>query len=479
MHHMIKAPRAVLETFEQRKKTESGYLQLRTRKGHFYVYRDTSRWDKQRKKPVKTTELLGAISPDGAYTPKHPRKAYSTTRIYDYGDAELLLSLSRDLRDAAADMPHGDELLALSIIRAIDPGPIRLAQSVWDDTYASTKLSVDLSPRNISEALTSIGYMVEETYDLFARLTPEGGMLFYDLTSVLSYSKYLRLAERGYNPGWERVGQVKVAMAFSTGTWLPVAVDVFYGSLKETKILRYFIERFPGAELGFVLDRGFKSYELLRDLREDGIHYIAALMRNSKLLPSSAVMGGAFEYGEKRMIAFSKRRRAPYGFLYLYEDPRLRESEEEHLLGKVSRGEMTMEEYRRERRMAGVFGIVSDLDVEPREVYVKYKEREEIEQVFDYMRNDLEADRSYLGRDEAVRGYFVVVFLAMRLYFKVLRRLRERGLVGKVSVREVLYELSKMRMIVERSGREYLCALPKKTEQILEAFSDLIPMVQH
>jgi transposase len=146
------------------------------------------------------------------------------------------------------------------------------------------------------------------------------------------------------------------------------------------------------------------------------------------------------------------------------------------LLGKVNKGKMSMEEYRLERRMAGVFGIVSDLDVEPRMVYMQYKQREEIEQAFDFMKNDLEADRTYLGRDEAVRGYFVVVFLAMRLYFKILRRLRERDLVGKVSVKEVLYALSKMRMIVEVSGREYLCALPKGTEQILEVFSDYVPM---
>jgi hypothetical protein len=74
------------------------------------------------------------------------------------------------------------------------------------------------------------------------------------------------------------------------------------------------------------------------------------------------------------------------------------------------------------------------------------------------------------------QAILAVVFLAMRLYFKILKRLRERDLVGKVSVREVLFALSKMRLIVETSGREYLCALPKKTEQILEVFSDCIPM---
>lgn len=320
--------------------------------------------------------------------------------------------------------------------------------------------------------------MVEETYDLFTKLSPEGGMLFYDLTSVLSYSKRLTLAERGYNPDWEQVGQIKVAMAFSTSTWLPVAVDVFYGSLKETKVLRYFIERFPGSDLGFVMDRGFKSYEMLLDLKKQHIHYIAALMKNSKLLPSSAKMIGAFEYGEKRMIAYCKKTKKPFGFLYLFEDSRLRELEEQFLLSKVTKGELSMDEFYCERWMAGVFGILSDLDVEPRVVFEQYKEREEIEQAFDFMKNDLEADKTYLGKDDTVRGYFVVVFLAMRLYFKILRRLRERGLVGTVSVREVLFALSKMRMIVETSGREYLCALPKKTEQILEVFSDLIPMAQ-
>ena len=43
-----------------------------------------------------------------------------------------------------------------------------------------------------------------------------------------------------------------------------------------------------------------------------------------------------------------------------------------------------------------------------------------------------------------------------------------------VSVREVLLLLSKMRMVVEVGGREYLCALPKRAEEIQRIFSDLL-----
>jgi transposase len=472
---MKQPPKPILDTF-QKLKTQQSHIELREIKEHYYVYHTQCRWDKERKKPIKTTELLGSISPNGTYKLKRQKTKISTTKIYTYGNAELCLKLCEDLQNAAANMPLNKELLALSIIRALDPRPIRLAQTVWEDTSISRKIYVNLSPKHISDTLSAIGNMVKETYALFANLSPNADMLFYDLTSILSYSKKLSLAERGYNADWETVSQIKVAMAFSTSTWLPVAVDVFYGSLKETKILKYFIERFPGTELGFVMDRGFKSYPMLLDFRKQNIHYIAALNKNSKLLPSFVKMTGAFEYGEKRMIAFCKKNKSPYGFLYLFEDPTLRQEAEEFLLRQVNRGELSMDGYRLERGMAGVFGILSDLDIAPQVVYGQYKAREEIEQAFDFMKNDLEADKTCLGNDDAVRGYFVVVFLAMRLYFKILKRLRERDLVGKVSVREVLFALSKMRLIVETSGKEYLCALPKKTEQILEVFSDYIPM---
>ena len=298
-------------------------------------------------------------------------------------------------------------------------------------------------------------------------------MLFYDLTSILSYSKKLLLAEKGYNPQKEKEKQVKIALSFSTTSWLPQTIDVFYGSIKEIKVLKYFVERFPNKDIGFVMDRGFTSYKELLKLREEKIHYIVALKKNSALIPLEFEMSGVFEY-RKRNIAFCKIKNESYGFLYLFLDPELRAVVENKFLGKVRLGVLSMDDFCERRRLFGVFGLLSDLDVEAWVVFEQYKAREEVEQAFDFMKNDLEADRTCLGCAEAVRGYFVVVFLAMRLYFRVLQRLRERGLVGVVSVREVLLLLSKMRMVVEAGGREYLCVLPKKTEEILEVFKDLV-----
>ena len=53
---------------------------------------------------------------------------------------------------------------------------------------------------------------------------------------------------------------------------------------------------------------------------------------------------------------------------------------------------------------------------------------------------------------------------------------RSHNLLGKMSVNEIIFELSKMERIVEKSGAEYFAAVPKKVEKIVDLFKDMIPM---
>jgi transposase len=468
----MNVPEAVQKTFQEKRKAQKACLLLKQIHGNYYIYSATSKWNSQKHKPQKITFLQGAISPDGQYTPTHSTKT-SQTAIYEYANSQLCQTLTKDVQDALKETPNQQELLALSITRAIDPVPLRLVQTRWNKLYASKNSKINLSPRHLSEVLTTLGNM-PQIYDVYGKLAQEGGMLFYDLTAVLSYSKNLKLSEKGYNSDWAYENQINVIMAFSTTTMLPVAVDVFCGSIRDVKTIRQFIERFPNKDIGFILDRGFASYKLILDLLKEQIHYIQPLKKNATIVPKRFKMTGTIVY-RKRAIAFFKKK-TRYGFLYLYEDPSIGGEEENALLHKVNEGKLTLDDYRMKKRLAGVFGVLSDLDVSAQSIYEQYKEREEIELSFDVMKNELEADKTYLGKEDAVRGYFIMILLSMRLHFKILRRLREKNLVGKVSVREVLFELSKMEMIVENSGREYLCATPKRAEEIHDVFSDLIPM---
>ncbi len=75
------------------------------------------------------------------------------------------------------------------------------------------------------------------------------------------------------------------------------------------------------------------------------------------------------------------------------------------------------------------------------------------------MNGDLEYDRTHHRDSEKLKGFFFMVFPALRIRFKVLR---DHGLLGKMSVNEVIFELSKMKKIVEKGGNEYFAAVPKK-----------------
>ena len=71
---------------------------------------------------------------------------------------------------------------------------------------------------------------------------------------------------------------------------------------------------------------------------------------------------------QKRNVGFSMLPLGEYGFLYLFLDPKLCGEEENVLLGRLAEGKLSVVEFELERGLAGVIGLVSDLNVVPRGV---------------------------------------------------------------------------------------------------------------
>lgn len=108
-------------------------------------------------------------------------------------------------------------------------------------------------------------------------------------------------------------------------------------------------------------------------------------------------------------------------------------------------------------------------------IYLKYKERESVETAFDAMKNELENDKTYLGDDDAVRGYFFVSFMSLYLYYKILKMLKEKDLVGKVSVGETLLELSKVYEVTIGEKKKF-SEIPKRVGKLADMLElDIFP----
>jgi len=423
---------------------------------------------------VKRTVLLGSIDENGAFREKKPKKIFSSSMVYEYGNSELVWNLCHDMYKAMEKHPYRDQIMAMAMVKAIDPMPLRLVSSRFQKLYVSRTLKTDLDPEELSRILGYIGNHFSDMYDIFRNVMEKGGLLFYDMTSIVSYSRNLKLAEKGYNPDHEHENQLTVIMAFSIKSWVPVEVDVFYGSIKDIKSLGYFIDRFHDHEIGFIMDRGLFSESIIREMRKLKMHYIVPLRRNSALVPDKVKFDSAFMYNGRPIKAAKKTSRI--GYIYMFQDPLMRAEEESSILRDVASSERDMDYLEERKNRLGVFAIISDMDRNPSEIYEQYKSREEVEQVFDTMKGDLESDKSYLRSNEKVKGFFFIVFLALRIRFKILKVLKDHNLLGKMSVNEIIFELSKMERIVEKSGAEYFAAVPKKVEKIVELFKDMIPM---
>ncbi|MHB1708016.1 MAG: transposase [Thermoplasmataceae archaeon] len=467
-------PDSVKETYLRMRLDHGKKLELKVIGGNYYLYVAKGVWDKKRKKPVKKTVLFGSIDENGTFVEKKAKKIFSSTMVYEYGNSQLVWNLCQDMYKVMEKHPYREQIIAMAMVKAIDPMPLRLVSSRFQKLYISRTLKTDLDPDDLSRILGYIGNHLPDLYEMFRKVMEPGGLLFYDMTSVISYSKNLKLAEKGYNANHEHENQVTVITAFSVKSWIPVAVDVFYGSIKDIKSLGYFIDRFRDQDIGFIMDRGLFSEGIIKEMRMLKMHYIVPLRRNSTMVPEKAKFDSAFMYNGRPIQAARKSSRM--GYIYMFMDPMMRAEEESSILRDVASSKKDMDYFQDRKKHLGTFAIISDLDRKPCEIYEQYKSREEVEQVFDTMKGDLESDKTYLRDNEKVKGFFFIVFLALRIRFSILKVLKDQSILGKMSVNEVIFELSKMERIVEKSGIEYFAAVPRKVEKIVDAFKGLIPM---
>ena len=173
----------------------------------------------------------------------------------------------------------------------------------------------------------------------------------------------------------------------------------------------------------------------------------------------------------RRRISWENNTRV---FLYMYKDVKLRGEEESNLI--LLMGEGNIKAYDRSRLVK--VSLLSSLDRNPSEIYELYKEREDVEQAFDAMKNELEDDKTYLQDDESVWGYFLITFLSIYLYYCILAIIRRHDLTKGLSVNELLLQLSRIYMVKYKDGSTGFLEIPKRVEDLCKNLElDISPKI--
>jgi len=450
------------------KKKYKSPLEIKKIGKSYYVYTSTTVWDKEKKKRKKISRYLGKLTDNGFREKEEVR--YGVRSIYEYGNIKLLYEIIREelLEKLKEIFPMDwEEIIAMSMIRVLKATPLRLMKSRWEKYYISKEIEASLSAQVASEKLRKIGADIGGQIEFYKRLIDKSQKLIFDLSCLYSQSINLNLVEKGYNKDKIRIGQVNFLLIYSIDEGVPVMIKAMAGSVRELKSLKNMINEIELKDCILVLDRGYGSNYLPELIEEKEAKYIVCLQRGFKIIDYEMNMEGGFIY-RGRGIRWGKKR-IGMKWVYLYEDVKLKSEEETEYIREISEGKKNISKYEEEKKRFGKFALLSNINRSGEEIYKMYKEREEVELAFDAMKNELENDKIYLSETEGVYGYFFISFISLYLYFRILGMLRESGLVERISVEEVLHELSKVYLIEYRDGKRKLSEIPKKVEEIEKA----------
>ncbi len=448
----------VKKIVEEERKKRNIPLEAKLLNGNYYLYRSTSRSDRITRKTVKVSDYIGRITKDGI-----TEKGKDTRSIYEYGNSALVHSLSGDLiaRLQKYFPDWWSDLYALSVIRLMDPVPLKSVKDRWEKLYLSREIQAQLSSNTLTDILRDAGSDMAAQMDLFQSLITESRKLAFDLSSIFSRSENINMVAKGHNADHIYMPQVNTALAFDLDQYRPVFLKPLEGSVRDVKSLRNVLDEihFDGI---LVLDTGFSSQDLAEIMRSD-MKFIMPLRRNQDIIDYSMDLRSSFVYRDRGIISGFLNRN---GFrIYMYLDKKLMAEESPTFIKLIAEGKRKQNEFQSEYMKFGKISILSNVKDDPETIYSLYKQREEIEQAFDAMKNELENDKSYLNDDDSLRGYFFVSFLSLYMYYSIFVLIRAADLTNKLSVKDVLLKFSKVYKIVGEK-KESLSEIPSSVEKI-------------
>ena len=433
------------------------------------MYSSTSSYDKNIKKGRKVSVYLGRLDKEYGFIPKGEKPKIgmiSVPRsITDYGNSMILHNMMKELKPLLEENfpEHWQELYAMSMVRVNGHTPLKRIKDCWEDLYDPEGLKPNLNPSNLSKVLREVGLDRFGQNEIFNYLKTLDTQLVYDLSTCFSRSMNILQAEKGYNKDRIQVPQVNFTLLCGLDSEMPTMIKSVPGSVRDISTLYKTIEELDISDKVLLLDRGFFSEDVLDFLEEKHVKYVLPTKRNSHYYDTRIHLNEEFIYHD-RLIKCGKRKLGER-ILYLFEDKDLKLEEQKTIFRKKEEEKIDDEEYSLRQKRAGKFLIISNYDIEKKEMYELYKKRDHVEKLFDAYKTTLNADKLYLHDDESVYGHVFVAFLSLYAYCKLLKAIKKADINNKFSPTDVLLKYRKVKKI-EFEEVEVITEVPKKVREL-------------
>jgi transposase len=501
-----------------------------------YLYEVTSFWDPEKKQSRQKRTYLGKKDPETGQ-PIRPR-SHRPRLSKDYGNVYLLqhvadrIGLSHLLKQVFSDDYH--TILALTFFEISEAQPLYLFPYWVESTWLPEVPS--LPPKALTTLTRKLGRMESERLEFSKQWVKKLGAVHavvFDITSLSSYSAFLDYIEWGYNRDCEQLPQLNLGVIYAEQTNLPLYYRIYPGSISDVSTLKNlvkYLNLFALQEILFIMDRGFYSASNIEHLEQNQMTFLIPLPMSVKHF--SRLRAKHARHLSNPMNSFRFKDEVLYHIqdsieinqvqlqAHLYFDPRCRSEKTTHFLkkildiehatkqhtfqtqkeakqylsknfrgasklfrvtGKAGHIEITRKPRTLSRRMANMgttIMLTNHPTVEHTRVLELYRHKDYLEKLFDMLKNEFDGKRLRGSTKDTVEGRLFLKFLSLILYSALSNTMREQHLFKRYSIRELMYELKKLRIVAMSNDTVYLTEVSKRQRKIFENFDVTMPSIE-
>ena len=422
-------------------------------KGKYYLYEVTSVWDPVKKRAQKKTgKYLGRITEDGLIPPKQ-KKIMVTEGIStkEYGASSFLNSAGHMLHEKLKEYfpEDADKIFTLAVLRVIEKCPFKRAAFLYERSFMSEYCkNLTLSPSSLSEFLGRLGTKRMQLAGFMREQLSEERYILFDGTNIISHSEKMDINRLGYNSHRVFDPQINLLYAFSASEHKPGFYRVLPGNIRDVAAFKQCVDEAGIENVVVIADKGFGSERNFNMLEENGLKYIVPLKRNSALIRRDKLMTGSKAAFDGHFM-FNNRVIWYYSYeidgkkILVYLDADLQNKEEKDYIRRIEEGCEDYSEpgFLEKQYSFGTIAFRANIDDTPKALFQLYKTRGEIEQSFDFLKNLLDQDHTYLQSVYSVEAWAFINHISLLLIYDIYNRLRTANLLSKYSVDDFIIHL--------------------------------------
>ena len=498
-------------------------------KGRIYLYKVESYWDKDKKQSRQKRTYIG---PKNKKNKKNIKNISGQIVHKNYGNIFLLNFLLKQigLEDILKrNFPdYYKEIIALAYYEITEGSPYYLFPFWLEEHFLPETKKMDSSA--ISKFCDELGRQQQPRMDFHAQwiqhLQPIDA-LFYDITSISSYSTNIDFIEWGYNRDHENLAQLNMGMVFCGKHLLPVFYTLYPGSIVDVKTLKNcmaYLQKFGLKQFMFILDRGFfstsniiamsdqktgvsfiqplsfslKKVKELIKVHKKELHDIKSNFRiNNELLshvqsemqfegksfPSHIYLNEKAELDLRQqlikdLIEIEDETIKNKHFPNLKEATKFKTNniiKKYHELFKWNRTTGMLErnvlKIKEKISSLGYFILLTNRkELDKSEILEKYRNRDSVEKVFDLLKNENDGNRLRAHSQYNSDARLFIKFISLIIQSEIIKTMKAKKLFKRYTVKEMLATLRKIK-ITTLENDQIISEVSKQQRLIFEAFN--------